>query len=86
MSERLLFSLHLGDVEANVIDRPEIGVVLQWLDGINEWGELFGSLPVALCRLAALVECGATDWVSGFRHGQQKFEEEALTFLASVLG
>lgn len=74
-----------GDVSASVQVSCDGTAVLSWTDGLNEWREVFSSLPVALCRLGALAECARGDWWAGFVDSAEVFNGRAVAFLEGVV-
>ena len=88
MSEILTFTYEPsggGNACSITLSRSSDGFVLRWSDFVaNEWEENYGSLSVALVRVAALVRCGESDWAKGFMSDAQAFEVSAGLFLAGV--
>jgi hypothetical protein len=61
------------------------GFAVTWSDFVaNEWLERFGSLSVALVRVATLIRCGESQWQRGFVSDAPAFETSASLFLAGV--
>ena len=63
-------------------------VVVKWDDGVaNAWEETYGSLSVALARLAALAYCGEGDdpWGDCFRHDEDEWTAVAAEWLDTVV-
>ena len=88
MSEILSFTYEPsggGNACAITLSRAGDGFVLRWSDFVaNEWEENYGSLSVALVRVAALVRCGESGWAQGFVSDAQAFQVAAGWFLAGV--
>ena len=88
MSEILSFTYEPaggGNACAITVSRAGDGFVLRWGDFVaNEWVENYGSLSVALVRVAALVRCGESQWAQGFISDAQAFDVSAGLFLAGV--
>lgn len=59
--------------------------VIEWGEVIpNEFTETYGSLAVALARLAALAECGEMGWTTNLAHDEGEFTEVAADWLNTV--
>ena len=71
------------DVTARIHEKPNGDHVLTWHDGIaNEWSENYPDLPVALVRLACLMECERQGWATGFRDTPAEFTAHTIPFIA----
>jgi hypothetical protein len=63
-------------------------VVLAWSDGVaNDYEETYGSLSVALARLATLSFCGEGDdpWSECFKHDEDGWTRVAADWLETVV-
>lgn len=59
--------LHRDDYRAAITERPDGTVGLWWTDYVaNDWSEEFPTVAEALCSLAALEACRASDWEKSF--------------------
>jgi hypothetical protein len=78
---------YLGDLDDCRIDlRADGSATLSWGDGVaNAWEETFADLPTAVLRLAALLQCGETDWVAGLSCSPERFADLGARFLAEVV-
>ena len=82
-------TFHAKGMAVNV-DLVVVGdsVVVKWNDGVaNAWEETYGSLSVALARLAGLAYCGEGDdpWGDCFRHDEDEWTAVAAEWLDTVV-
>jgi len=83
---KVYVNLSGDDVYIGVGKNSEDKFVLYWNDYVaNEWTEVFDTLPIALLRLAALLECGRSDWEKCFSKAPSQFVLAAECFLEGVV-
>lgn len=72
------------DIRAEIYRVAAGEFLLTWTDYVaNEWAETFPTLPVALTRLACLMECERRNWEAGFQATPDQFTPTASEFLTS---
>jgi hypothetical protein len=68
------------DALARIVHEGDIYIVT-WTDFVaNDWSERYVTLGAALARIALLADCGLTDWRSGFRGDDARWEHDWAGF------
>lgn len=69
------------------ITPTDSGIRLTWTDGVTQQEvEEYGSLALAIARVAALAKCGESKWGAGFLQADAaEFVTVAESFLAEVV-